>query len=306
MAASDADKFERERPRLFGLAYRLLGSAADAEDMVQDAFLRWDAADRSAIEVAGAWLVKVVTNLCLNRLASARVERERYIGPWMPEPVLTEDGALGPLESAEQRELVSLALLSLLERLGPAERAVFVLRESFAYEHRDVAEVLGISEANSRQLYRRARQRVGERRTRFQPEPQQWRVLVETFLAAAWSGDLARLEQTLAADVTYWGGDGGGKAPVARHPVLGRARVARFFAKLTPRYGTSATEVRLAEVNGEPALLGRAGGRLVAIVVFEIANGHIAALRTIANPDKLAYAASQTGAVSHFAGLAGR
>jgi RNA polymerase sigma-70 factor (TIGR02957 family) len=298
------DKFEAERPHLFGLAYRLLGSAADAEDMVQDAFLRWSGADRAAIEVPRAWLVKVVTNLCLNRLASARAERERYVGPWLPEPVLTENGALGPVESAEQRDSVSLALLALLERLGPMERAVFVLRESFAYEHGEIAEVVGVTEANSRQLYRRARQRVGEGRARFRPELEQWRCLVESFLAAALSGDLDALEQTLAADVTYRG-DGGGKAPAARRTVLGRARVARFFAKVIPRFVTPDVEVAVVEVNGAPALLGRAEGALAGIMVFEIAEDRVAALYSLANPDKLTYAARQAAELSRFVSLSG-
>jgi RNA polymerase sigma-70 factor (TIGR02957 family) len=305
VAIVNAQEFERERARLFGLAYRLLGSAADAEDVVQDVFLRWSSADRSAVEVPGAWLARAVTNLCLSRLTSARAQRERYVGPWLPEPVLTENGALGPLEAVEQREWVSLALLCLLELLGPSERAVFVLRESFAYEHSEIANVLGISEANSRQLYRRARRRVSERRRRFHPAPEHWRALVETFLAAAWSGDLAGLEQTLAAEVTYWAGDGGGKAPVARQPVVGRDRVARFFAKLTPRYATPDVGIALAEVNGQPALLARTDGRLAAIVVFEISDGLIAGLWTLANPDKLAFANRQAGALSHFHALVG-
>ncbi|MFB6938557.1 sigma-70 family RNA polymerase sigma factor [Streptomyces chartreusis] len=160
MTTARADEFETHRPRLFGLAYRMLGSAHEAEDTVQDAYLRFSGADRGAIEHPAAWLARVVTNLCLTRLTSARARREQYVGPWLPEPVITSDGTLGPLESAEQRDAVSLAMLVLLERLTPTERAVYVLREAFAYGHREIAEVLELTEANCRQLYRRAVQRV--------------------------------------------------------------------------------------------------------------------------------------------------
>jgi RNA polymerase sigma-70 factor (ECF subfamily) len=194
-------EFVAQRSRLLGLAYQLLGSAEDAEDVVQDAFLRWDRADREAIEVPSAWLAKVVTNLCLNRLASAQVQREVYAGPWLPEPVLTAGGDLGPMDSVMQRDSVSMALLVLLERLTPAERAVFVLREAFGYGHREISGVLDLSVANCRQLHRRARQRVGEQRPRFRTAPGQRRPLVEAFLAAAGEGDLPALERLLAADV---------------------------------------------------------------------------------------------------------
>lgn len=158
-AAPGAD-FEEHRPRMFGIAYRMLGSAAEAEDTVQDAWLRWSSADREDVEHPGAWLAKAVTRLCLNRLTSARARREEYVGPWLPEPVLTGDGVLGPLESAEQRDSVSMALLLLLEQLTPVERAVYVLREAFAYGHREIAGLLDLTEANCRQLYRRAAGRV--------------------------------------------------------------------------------------------------------------------------------------------------
>ncbi|GAA1196788.1 sigma-70 family RNA polymerase sigma factor [Prauserella alba] len=160
----DADEFERHRPLVFRVAYGMLGSAADAEDVLQDTFVRWHGARPDTIRTPSAWLVKVATNLCLNRLTSARARHEHYPGPWLPEPVLTGDGTLGPLESAEQREFVSLAFLVLLERLTPAERAVFVLREAFGYRHDEVAEALAVSAANSRQLYRRARRQVAAAR----------------------------------------------------------------------------------------------------------------------------------------------
>jgi RNA polymerase sigma-70 factor (ECF subfamily) len=303
VAVDVAAEFQAERGRLFGLAYRLLGSAADAEDVVQDAFLRWHDADRASIAAPSAWLAKVVTNLCLNRLSSGAARHERYVGPWLPEPVLTGDGTLGPMELAQQRESVSLGLLMLLERLTPAERAVFVLREAFGYGHRDIAGILDLSEANCRQLYRRARQRVADARPRFSPGRRQWRDLVERFLAATRDGDVRALEQALAADVVAWA-DGGGQVTAARHPVAGRRRVARYLAGAFGRFA-SGLDLTLAEVNGEPAVLGWDGGTLLGMTVLEISGDHITALRTIANPDKLPYAQRQAARLSRSGRLPG-
>jgi RNA polymerase sigma factor (sigma-70 family) len=181
MVNPSVEEFLAQRSRLFGLAYRMLGEAGEAEDVVQDAYLRWAGAARAEIVYAPAWLAKVVTNLCLNRLTSARARRETYVGPWPPESVLTADGALGPLETVEQRDSVSHALLRLMERLTPTERAVFVLREAFAYTHRQIAEFLDVSEANSRQLHGRTRRRAGSPRPgwscsspRSTPGPRSW------------------------------------------------------------------------------------------------------------------------------------
>lgn len=302
MSTDALGEFIAQRARLLGLAYRLLGSADDAEDVVQEAFLRWDRADRAAIAAPSAWLAKVVTNLCLNRLTSARARREVYTGPWLPEPVLTEGGDLGPMETAAQRESVSMALLMLLERLTPAERAVFVLREAFGYSHGEIAGILDTPEANCRQLYRRARQRIGEPRARFQPAAGQWRPLVERFLAAAGEGDLPALERLLAADVTSWA-DGGGRVTAARRPVTGRDRVARYICGLLSRYGAG-MQVRLAEINGQPGLLGLADGALAGALALELDGDTITALRIVASPDKLRFAARQAG-LSHPAGLPG-
>ena len=303
MAGTAVEEFEAQRPRLFGLAYRLLGSAMDAEDVVQDAYLRWRGADAPSIAAPQAWLAKVVTNLSLNRLASARARRERYAGPWLPEPVLTEDGTLGPLEDVTQRESVSLALLILLERLTPAERAVFVLREAFGYSHGETAQILELSEANCRQLQRRARDRLASQRPRFSPAPEQWRTLAGRFLAAARAGDLRSLERMLAEDVTAWT-DGGGKVAAGRRPVAGRARVARYLAGAIGKFGTGA-QVVLAEVNGEPAILGVSGGTVVGVLVLEVSGGEISALRAVANPDKLRFATRQAMGLSHLESLPG-
>ncbi|MFI5670792.1 RNA polymerase sigma factor SigJ [Streptomyces sp. NPDC051704] len=297
--------FEEHRPRMFGIAYRMLGSAAEAQDAVQDAWLRWSSAGREDVEHPGAWLAKVVTHLCLNRLTSARARREEYVGPWLPEPVLTGGGALGPLESAEQREGVSMALLVLLERLTPVERAVYVLREAFAYGHREIAGLLDLTEPNCRQLYRRAAGRVEAGRAepgaaapppRFEPDAARWQGLVETFLAAAREGDLARLESMLTADVRYVA-DGGGIVSAARRPILGREKVARFLAGALRKYGAG-QPVRLAEVNGEPALL--VGGGAVLQVEFE--DGLVRGVRSLVNPEKLEFLRRQ---LSHSRGLSG-
>ncbi|WP_369239557.1 RNA polymerase sigma-70 factor [Streptomyces sp. R21] len=288
------DVFESHRGRLFGLAYRMLGSAADAEDMVQDAYLRFRGADLADIERPGAWLAKVVTNLCLNRLTSARARHEVYPGPWLPEPVLTADGTLGPLESAERRDAVSLALLLLLERLTPTERAVYVLREAFAYSHREIAGVLDLSEANCRQLHRRAVRRVTADETRFQPSATQQEGLIASFVTAAREGDLAGLEQLLAADVTLWS-DGGGKVSAARRPILGRDKVVRFLLGVVERY-TAGVDFTVAEVNGATALLALTGDRITGVVAFDVHDGAIVGVRTMLNPDKLEFMERQLAA----------
>ncbi|ALV36960.1 RNA polymerase sigma-70 factor [Streptomyces sp. CdTB01] len=291
MSSATAEEFELHRPRLFGLAYRMLGSAEEAEDTVQDAYLRFSGTDRAGIEHPAAWLAKVVTNLCLTRLTSARARREQYAGPWLPEPVVTSDGTLGPLESAEQREAVSMALLVLLERLTPTERAVYVLREAFGYGHREIAGVLDVTEANCRQLYRRAVRRVGEERSRFEPVPERQAELVASFLAAARDGDLAGLEKLLTADVT-WSSDGGGKVSAARRPVEGREKVARLAVGGAERFAAG-LRYTPAEINGEYGLAAWAGDVLAGVVAFEVRDGLIAHLRVVVNPDKLDFVRRQ-------------
>ncbi|MFJ9339276.1 RNA polymerase sigma-70 factor [Streptomyces sp. NPDC101733] len=297
-AAPVAD-FEEHRPRMFAVAYRMLGSAAEAEDVVQEAYLRWSrAADRDRIEHLGAWLAKVVTRLCLNVLDSARVRREEYVGPWLPEPVLTGDGALGPLESAEQRDGVSMALLVLLERLTPVERAVYVLREAFAYGHREIADLLDLTEPNCRRLYRRAVARVAAPEARFtSPAPDRWQGLVEAFLAAATSGDLSRLEGMLTADVRYVS-DGGGVVNAARRPVEGPDRVARFLLGALVKY-VAGLPVSVVECNGAPALL--FGETAVVVLEFD-EEGMVGGLRAVLNPEKLEFVRRQ---LSHSRGLSG-
>jgi RNA polymerase sigma-70 factor (ECF subfamily) len=289
MTQERLERFEANRRRLFGVAYRLLGEASEAEDVVQDAYLRWERSD-SAV-VPEAWLTKVVTNLCLDRLTSARARRERYVGPWLPEPVLSGGGALDPLETVEQRELLSLGMLVLLERLTPPERAVFVLREAFGHSHREVAEVLDVTEPHARQLYRRARRRLAAAGTRFAVDPGQRTRLVRRFLAATLAGDVPALERMLAADIVAWA-DGGGKAPAMRRPLVGRDEVLRHLLALSGHASRLHVEPQM--VNGEPGLVLYFDGRLFGVTVPEFDGNRVTAVRTIANPDKLAYLTRQT------------
>jgi RNA polymerase sigma factor (sigma-70 family) len=286
------ERFEANRQRLVGLAYRLLGEASEAEDVVQDAYLRWQHSDTAVSPEA--WLTKVVTNLCLNRLTSARAQRELYVGPWLPEPVFTDNGALGPLETVEQRESLSVGMLVLLERLTPPERAAFVLRAAFGHSHREIAEILELDEPHVRQLYRRAHQHVSAARRRFTATPEQRRKLLERFLEATLDGDVPALERLLAEDVVAWA-DGGGKAPAVRHPMVGRAQVLRSLLALAgQQQWIRVTTFTVGTVNGEPAVVLHAAGRLLGVVVPEFDGEHIVAIRTIANPDKLAFFAKQT------------
>ncbi|WP_330184512.1 RNA polymerase sigma-70 factor [Nocardia sp. NBC_01503] len=287
MDASELVEFERHRPRLFALAYRMLGSASEAEDAVQETYLRWAASANAEIRSPEAWLTTILVNLCRSWLDSARARRETYIGPWLPEPVATGAAELGPLESVEQRELVSLAFLTLLERLTPAERAVFVLREAFGYAHREIADMLDLTEANSQQLYRRATQHVREDRPRFDPAPAHAYALYEKFLVAAGSGDVAALEAMFTADIVSVA-DGGGKINAARRPVVGAAKVAHYLVKLfaTEIPGLS---VGVEDVNGAPAIVARSHGTTILVLAAEITDDRMAALRLVANPDKLAY-----------------
>ncbi|MFF5015637.1 RNA polymerase sigma-70 factor [Streptomyces sp. NPDC001165] len=286
-----ADEFESHRPRLFGLAYRLLGSAQEAEDAVQDAYLRLSGVDRAGIEYLGAWLARTVTNLCLNRLTSARARREEYVGQWLPEPVVTSDGTLGPLESAEAREQVSMAMLVLLERLTPTERAVYVLREAFGYGHGEIADVLDLSEANCRQLYRRAVGRVAAPEPRFDPAPERREELVTSFLTAAREGDLTGLEKLLAADVTWWS-DGGGKVTSALRPIEGREKVARFVAGVSQRFAVG-LEYTAVEANGAIGVASWVGDTLFGVVAFELVDGLVAGVWAVMNPDKLEHVRRQ-------------
>ncbi|MCX4623110.1 MULTISPECIES: sigma-70 family RNA polymerase sigma factor [Streptomyces] len=293
MDSAAVERFEAGRGRLASLAYRLLGSAADAEDVVQDTFLRWQAADRERIEVPEAWLTKVVTHLCLDRLRSAQARHERAAGAWLPEPLLEGDPMLGPADTVEQRESVSLAVLTLMERLSPVERAVYVLREAFSYSHAEIARILDVTESASQQHAHRARVRVAAERRRGSEEVDlaSARRVVEEFLAAATSGRTERLVALLTDDVTAVS-DGAGRAKRLLR-LTTRERVASYVRagfRPTPvkrRLAGGSPVFHIAVLNGSPAVLAVVDGRVVGTVVFDVRDGRVASLCGIAAADRL-------------------
>jgi RNA polymerase sigma-70 factor (ECF subfamily) len=300
-SGGDVDRFERSRPRLEAIAYRLLGSADEAQDLVQETFLRWQAADVDRVEVPEAWLTKVLTNLCLNHLSSARARRETYVGRWLPEPLLAGDPMLGPADTVEQREAVSYAVLTLMERLAPNERAVYVLREAFDYPHREIAEVLDITEAASQQLFHRARKNVAQPKARLDIDKAAAQRIVEEFLAAATSGQTDELVRLLTKDAIAIG-DGGGKVPARTKAFEGAVAVAKFvWGMFTPAGAKRAIvggspEIYAWAANGDPAAVAVVDGRVVAIMCLEVTAEGITACRTQANPDKLQRATDQWAA----------
>jgi RNA polymerase sigma-70 factor (ECF subfamily) len=289
----DTGRFEAGRNRLASLAYRLLGSAADAEDVVQDAFLHWQATDRQRIKVPEAWLTKVVTNLCLDRLRSAQARRERTVGAWLPEPLLDGDPMLGPADTFEQRESVSLAVLTLMERLSPLERAVYLLREAFSHSHAEIAEILDITESASQQHLHRARRRItAARRRGGEVDPASARRIVEEFLAAAFSGRTERLVALLTDDATVISDGAGLTETLLQYDTPQRiAAVARAGFRPTPakrRFAGGTPAIHYALVNSAPAILFVVGDQVVGAVAFDITNSKIATVRGIAAPTRLA------------------
>lgn len=280
--------FAEVRGRLFGIAYRMLGSAADAEDIVQETWLRWRAYDRATVDHPGAFLATTATRLAINVLQSAHSRRETYVGPWLPEPV---DTSADPQLGAERGEALELAVLLLLENLSPSERAAYVLREAFDYPYAEIAAIVGGQEAGARQLVSRARKHIGSGR-RGSVSSLEQRRLLKAFLAAAQRGDVDELEELLAADVVSYS-DGGGVVRAARIPVRGGHRVAKFVAAFADHFwtGTVLTDV---EVNGQPSVLvTRAGSPLVVLSMTATADG-IEQLMWVMNPDKLARIATAT------------
>ncbi|MGY1832573.1 RNA polymerase sigma-70 factor [Geodermatophilus sp. SYSU D01180] len=279
--------FDAHRRLLFTVAYQMLGSVADAEDVVQDAWLRWSAADRDDVADPRAYLVRVTTRLALDRLDSARARREAYVGPWLPEPLLT-DGAADPADEAVLGEEVSLALLVVLESLSPAERAVFVLREVFGLPAAEVAAVLGRSEAAVRQIGHRAREHVAARRPRFDADRATHREVTERFLAACAGGDVDALLAALAPDAVLMT-DAGGRARAALRPITGADKVARFLAAVIPG-GMSQPGLRmvLTDVNGRPGVAAWTDGEPLVAVSLVVTDGLVQQVLVVLNPDKLA------------------
>ena len=289
---TEIDQFQTHRPALFAVAYRMLGSATDAEDVLQDAWLRFAGARPADLRSAKAYLTTIVTRLCLDRLKSARATREEYVGPWLPEPVVTSERP-GPERSLAQAESVTLAFMVLLETLSPEERAVFLLREVFDYEYDEIAQMLETSSANCRQLFHRAKGRIAERKPRFRAAMDEKRPLVERFVRAFSEGSEAGLTSVLAEDIGFWS-DGGGKVLAARRPIFGRDQVVSLllgFRRTAPAIGVPLESVTLdiVEVNGEPAVLLRVAGRIDGVYVMAVEEGAITAIRVVRNPDKLTY-----------------
>ncbi|CAM5633128.1 RNA polymerase sigma-70 factor [Streptomyces hirsutus] len=281
------DAFEEHRPVLLGVAYRMLGRVADAEDVVQEAWLRWAGGDQSEVREPRAYLVRVTTRLAIDRLRQIKARGETYVGPWLPEPYLTDFGDTTP-DTAEQVVLtdsVSLAVLVVMESLSPLERAVFVLREAFGYPYSDIAAMLDRGEPAVRQLAARARRHVEERRPRYDVDPAQRRDLTERFLAAAAGGDLEGLMKLLAPDVRLVG-DSGGKSRAPLRVLESADKVGRFLVGVT-RKGFPDASVRLLELNGGPAALVLIGGRPDTVFQLDVVDGRVQAVYVIRNPDKL-------------------
>ncbi|MFK0124217.1 RNA polymerase sigma-70 factor [Streptomyces nigra] len=287
--------FHEHRRLLFAVAYRVLGSAADAEDTVQDAWIKWSGADRSRVADPKAYLTRIVSNLALERLRSARHKRETYVGPWLPEPVLTTGDAS---EAVVDAESVSMAMLVVLETLSPLERAVFVLREVFDFSHAEIGEALERSESAVRQAAHRAREHVRARRPRFAADRARQRAATERFFAAATGGDVNALMELLSPDVTLWT-DGGGKVRQALRPVVGATTVASWFAAIgTVTYqGVEPADMNagLVELNGGPGIVFSGPAGVIATVTFDFdGDGRITAIHNVANPDKLQAVADGT------------
>ncbi|REE96899.1 RNA polymerase sigma-70 factor [Thermomonospora umbrina] len=280
---SGPDPYLEHRRLLFATAYRMLGTVTDAEDVLQDTWLKWDAVDASTIQNAKAYLVRMVTNLSLNRLTSARATRETYVGPWLPEPLLTSpDTAL----DVEMADTVSTAMLVVLETLSPVERAVFVLREVFGYSHAEIADTLDRPEATVRQISHRARKHVEARRPRFDTDPDRRAEVTERFMAACSGGDLNAVMELLAPDVTAWS-DGGGKVTAARRPLHGADHVARWFIGVLAKPESTGLTLRTATINGELGIVALLGDVPIGAATYDIADGRIRNLRLQGNPDKL-------------------
>jgi RNA polymerase sigma-70 factor, ECF subfamily len=279
--------FDQYRSLLFSIAYRMLGSVADAEDMLQETFLRWQQAAQRPVDSPRALLVTITSRLCINHLQSARSQREEYVGQWLPEPIMTEPGK-NPLDLVKIDESLSMAFLIMLERLTAIERAVFLLREIFDYEYAEVASIVDQSETNCRQILRRARQHIGAARPRFEAPGTKYQEMLERFLQAATTGDIQGLVDLLAQDVVLHS-DGGGKGLAVPNVVSGPDRVGRgilgSLTKLVPKNLVR----RMVEINGEPGFITYLDGRAFSVVTLEIRQERIQAIYVITNPEKLSH-----------------
>jgi RNA polymerase sigma-70 factor, ECF subfamily len=284
------DPFEEYRSLLFAIAYRMLGSAMEAEDIVQEAYLRYRATPPESIRTLKSFLTTIVHHLCLDHLKSAQARRESYVGSWLPEPIITGDGAspLSPLRQITEQESISMAFLVLLESLSPLERSVFLLREVFDYEYIEIAQITGRNEAACRQLFSRAKKHIKEHRPRIPASPKEHAKMVGRFIEAFTTGDIDGLMSLLAEDVTVWSDSGGKVSGAARQPIRGRDRVARALFGQASR-APEGTTFEVIEANGLAALLIRVKGQIGGVITLEVEGDFIHAMRNIANPDKLAH-----------------
>ncbi len=285
------EEFEHYRVLLFSIAYRMTGSASDAEDLVQETYLRYQANASQEIVSLKAYLSTIITRLALDYLKSARVAREQYMGAWLPEPILTSEDGGFPLADLEQQEALSLAFLRLLEALSPPERAVFLLHEVFDYPFSEIGSMLEKSPANCRQIFHRAKQTLQDQRARFEPEPQHQRQLLLSFLSASQAGDMAALTSLLAQDAVSWS-DGGGKVQTNLKPLHGQQAVARFWLSVTRKNQRPLT-FTLAEINGSPAILFWDEGSLAGVISLTLSAVGIQEIYALLNPEKLAYLQKQ-------------
>jgi RNA polymerase sigma-70 factor (ECF subfamily) len=285
MAAEDSvEVFNKHRALLFSIAYRMLGSAADAEDTLQEAFLRWQRADDEEVRSPRSYLSAVVTRLCIDQLRSAKARREVYVGPWLPEPIMTQH-APDLTGTPELAESLSIAFLVVLESLSPVERAVFLLREVFGYDYAEIAGIVGKSEANCRQITHRAQQRIHERRPRFHATHEQQERVTQEFMQACANGNLQGLMALLTNNAVLMT-DGGGKAQAARNPIYGPNNIARFILGILAKSPPDVS-IRLDEVNGQPGIVTSVAGETIAVLVLDVQDEQIRGVHIVANPDKL-------------------
>jgi RNA polymerase sigma-70 factor (ECF subfamily) len=281
--SATGDVFEAHRGYLFSIAYRLLGSVTDSEDIVQDAFLRWEQAQRDEIRSARAFLATIVVRLCMDELRSARARREVYVGPWLPEPLITT-GRSDLTDTVVLRESLSFAFLLMLEKLSPVERTVFVLREVFDYDYAEIASIVDKSVANCRQVFLRARRRLAEDQSRFASTREQQEVVTDEFLRTLNSGDVQGFVNLLAEDVVSIG-DGGGKGLAGLRPIVSRDRVSRGFLgnlqKMPP------DRAWIEQINGQPAIVATLRGKPYAVLLLEVRDGQVQVIYSVSNPDKL-------------------
>jgi RNA polymerase sigma-70 factor, ECF subfamily len=281
---SHLETFNQHRSLLFAIAYRMLGSVTDAEDMVQETFLRWQQTTQATVKSAKTYLSTIITRLCIDHLRSARVRREQYVGPWLPEPIATQQ-IDDPAAHVELADSLSMAFLVVLERLSPLERAVFLLREVFDYDYDEIAQMVGKTPANCRQILRRSRQHIAAHRPRFPVSHQQHEQITAKFLEASNQGNLQDLLALLAKDVTFWS-DGGGKVAAALKPLQGAMKVTRFLLAIRSKWLSGAV-TRIVEINGQPGIITLMGDRIHSVATFDIADGYIQSIYTMRNPEKL-------------------